>query len=426
MKKYANLESPKHSKLLFAACFVVYSASYIGRINYSAALVAIVSEGLFTKSQAGIIGSVFFIFYGACQVLWGYLGDKVSPFKMIITGTLFAAIFNFAFSYCESYLTMAVIWGLNGISHSMLWSPILRILSNVINKDLRAKSCLNLSLSLPLGTILAYLISSLIIKYFGWKYVFSAASFILIAAMGFFILVLLIIRPHLTLTASPSPNVKAQSFGDVHRKKLLTLLISSGLIFAILPTALHGVIKEGITTWVPTMVSETYGTSASFSIFLMIFLPIFNASGAYLIYPIYNSIMKKNEITTAAFCMLFAVIPITALLLMDKTAPIISVILMAMVTTATHAFNYMLITLVPVKFALFGKTATVTGIMNSSAYAGCAASTYGFGLIAEKLGWQMIVYIWLCLSFITFIICISLARRWRIFNKSMEDCFERI
>ena len=138
-----------------------------------------------------------------------------------------------------------------------------------------------------------------------------------------------------------------------------------------------------------------------------------------MIYPIYNSIMKKNEITTAAFCMLFAVIPITALLLMDKTAPIISVILMAMVTTATHAFNYMLITLVPVKFALFGKTATVTGIMNSSAYAGCAASTYGFGLIAEKLGWQMIVYIWLCLSFITFIICTSLAKQEN-FHYSME------
>ena len=40
-------------------------------------------------------------------------------------------------------------------------------------------------------------------------------------------------------------------------------------IFIILPAdAIHGAIKEGITTWVPTMITEVYSTAPSFSVFL--------------------------------------------------------------------------------------------------------------------------------------------------------------
>lgn len=422
MKKCVSLESPKYSKLLFAACFAVYAASYVGRINYSAALVSIAAEGLFTKSHAGVIASVFFVAYGSCQVIWGFLGDRVSPFKMIITGTLFAALSNLAFSFSKSFLAMAVIWGINGVSHSMLWSPILRVLSNVINKDLRAKACLNLSLSLPAGTVLAYLTASVIIKFYNWRYVFSAAFAVLSLALCLFVFVLIKIRPHLSFTAAPLAEAAPPSEGSgIHKKKTLAVFLSSGLLFAVLPTALHGMLKEGITTWVPTMVTEVYGASASFSVFLSVFLPLFNATGAYLITPVYKGVMKKNEMTTAAFCMLVAAVPLTALLFMNRIAPLISVILMAAATAAAHTFNYMLITLVPVRFARYGRTATVTGLMNAAAYAGCAVSTYSFGAIAERLGWHCIVYVWLGLSFTAAAACIFIAKRWKYFCKNMED-----
>lgn len=422
MKKYVSLESPKYSKLLFAACFAVYAASYVGRVNYSAALVSIVTEGLFTKSHAGVIASVFFVAYGSCQILWGFLGDRVSPFKMIITGTLFAALSNLAFPFSKSFLAMAVIWGINGVSHSMLWSPILRVLSTVINKDLRAKACLNLSLSLPAGTVLAYLIASVIIKFYNWRYVFLTAFAALSLALCLFVFVLIKIRSHLSFAAAPlAEDSPPPEKSGIHKKKTLAIFLSSGLLFAVLPTALHGMLKEGITTWVPTMVTEVYGTSASFSVFLSIFLPLFNATGAFLITPVYKGVMKKNEMTTAAFCMLAAAAPLTALLFMDKMAPFISVILMAAATAAAHTFNYMLITLVPIRFARFGRTATVTGLMNASAYAGCAVSTYGFGAIAERLGWHSIVYIWLGLCFAAAAICIFISNKWKFFYENMED-----
>jgi OPA family glycerol-3-phosphate transporter-like MFS transporter len=121
MKTQQYLESRKYSTLIFIACFAAYSASYMGRMNFSAALPEIITSGLFTKPQAGIIGSAFFCVYGACQIINGFLGDKISPFKMIITGTFLSGVANTLMTFCTSNVSMAIVWGFNGFALSLLW-----------------------------------------------------------------------------------------------------------------------------------------------------------------------------------------------------------------------------------------------------------------------------------------------------------------
>ena len=179
MKTQHYLESKKYSTLVFIACFIAYAASYVGRINYSAALPDILEEGLFTKSQAGIIGSAFFIVYGFFQIINGFLGDKVSPFKMITAGTFLSAVANVSMTFCTTNIQMAIVWGFNGFALSLLWASILKILANIINDGMRSKACLNISVTLPIGTILAYLFASFSIKFFNWRFVFYIPAVIL-------------------------------------------------------------------------------------------------------------------------------------------------------------------------------------------------------------------------------------------------------
>ena len=157
MKTQQYLQSEKYSRLIFIACFAAYSASYIGRINFSAALPAIIGDGFFTKTEAGIIGSAFFIVYGAFQIINGFLGDKISPFKMITAGTFLSAVANVSMTFCTTNIQMAIVWGFNGFALSLLWASILKILANIINDGMRSKACLNISVTLPIGTILAYI-----------------------------------------------------------------------------------------------------------------------------------------------------------------------------------------------------------------------------------------------------------------------------
>ena len=315
MKTQQYLQSEKYSRLIFIACFAAYSASYIGRINFSAALPAIISDGFFTKNEAGIIGSAFFIVYGAFQIINGFLGDKISPFKMITAGTFLSAVANVTMTFCTTNIQMAIVWGFNGFALSLLWASILKILANIINDGMRSKACLNISVTLPIGTILAYLFASFSIKFFNWRFVFYIPAVILFIICVFFTVSSLIVKPHITEREIVTQNIpqKKKATGS-----LLPLLLMAG-IFIILPAdAIHGAIKEGITTWVPTMITEVYSTAPSFSVLLSILLPIFNITGVYIITPIYNKIFKKDELKTGAGILLFALIPLSLLIFMEK------------------------------------------------------------------------------------------------------------
>lgn len=419
MKTQQYLESKKYSSLVFVACFIAYAASYVGRINYSAALPDILSEGLFTKSQAGIIGSAFFIVYGFFQIINGFLGDKISPFKMIMLGLFLSAGTNVAMTFCTTNVMMAVVWGFNGFALSLLWAAILKILANIINYEMRSKACLNISATLPIGTVLAYILASVSINFFNWKYVFYTSSVVLIFAFVFFTVTYILSKKHITQVEieNPTNNTKKSADNKNITSKFLPLFLSAGLLLVLPADAIHGAIKEGITTWVPTMITETYSTPVAFSVFISIILPIVNLSGNYIITPLYNKVFKKDELKTGAFILAFVLIPFAFLIFMKNLPIVVSVVLLALGTTAMHTFNYMIITLVPMQFAKYGKTATVTGVMNATAYIGCAAATYGFGIISDNIGWNGTVVVWIVIDLIALVFTSLAIKKWNRFKK---------
>lgn len=418
LKTQQYLESKKYSALVFVACFIAYAASYVGRINYSAALPDILTEGLFTKSQAGIIGSAFFIVYGFFQIINGFLGDKISPFKMIMLGLFLSAGTNILMTFCTTNVTMAIVWGFNGFALSLLWAAILKILANIINYDMRSKACLNISATLPIGTVLAYILASVSINFFNWKYVFYTSSVVLIFAFIFFSVTYFLSKKHITEVEIQNPvnNAKKDGNTKVNTNKFLPLFLSAGLLLVLPADAIHGAIKEGITTWVPTMITETYRTPVAFSVFISIILPIVNLSGNYIITPLYNKVFKKDELKTGSFILAFVLIPFAFLIFMKNLPIVVSVILLALGTTAMHTFNYMIITLVPMQFAKYGKTATVTGVMNATAYIGCAAATYGFGIISDNIGWNGTVVVWIVIDLIALLFTSLNIKKWNRFK----------
>ncbi|MDO4396981.1 MAG: MFS transporter [Oscillospiraceae bacterium] len=418
MNKQLYLEDHGKSRLVFIACFAAYTASYVGRINFSAALSAIVSSGLFSKPEGGLIGSAFFVVYGVFQIINGFLGDKISPFKMIISGLSLSCIANVAMTFCTTNTAMAVVWGFNGFALAQLWVAILKILASIINEEMRAKSCLHISATLPIGTVLAYLTASVSIKFFSWKHVFYSAAIILALAAAFFIAVSLIIKKDLVLRDTVIPEKFKSDEKGKKSKGLLALFAASGVLFLLPADAIHGAIKEGITTWMPTMLTEVYDTSAAFSVLLSICLPIFNISGAYIITPIYNKVFKKDEIKTGAAILVFTLIPLSLVIFMAKLPIYLSIVLLALCTTAMYTYNYVIITLVPMRFASTGKTATVTGFMNAIAYVGSAASSYGFGVVSENIGWGGTAGVWVGLCGAALLLTAASAKKWRSYFKN--------
>lgn len=406
MKKYV-LNNLNKSRLVVISLWILYSSAYFGRSCYSAAIASIVNSGIYDKGQIGLVGTAFFICYGAGQIINGIAGDRVNPFAMVLAGSLGSAICCFSMAFAKSLVLMAVIWGLNGIFQSMLWAPLLRIFSETINSSLREKAVLNIAISLPVGTVLAYLCSTLILKYSHWNNIFLCGSAVIFAS--FILMLSTVLRCKNSIVTQ---DVVIPKKSEVKSNSgFFALMISSGLIIIIVPSFLHGMMRDGITNWVPTMIMEEYGVVESFSVFLTIILPIFNAFGAYMITPLYKK-FRRNEMKTAGVCALLALIPMSLLLLIGKLPVIVSIILLALTTMSMYSLNYLIISRVPVRFSKSGHTSSVTGILNSAAYIGCAVSTYGFGAFSEKYGWTAVITIWIVSSVLTFVFSLLANYKW--------------
>ncbi|MGN1123953.1 MAG: MFS transporter [Eubacterium sp.] len=414
MIKY-TLDDIKKSRLIVVALWIIYASAYFGRTCYSAAIASIVSDGIYTKGQIGLVGTAFFICYGAGQIVSGIAGDRVNPFAMVLLGAFGSSACCFSMAFTKSLALMSVIWGANGIFQSMLWAPLLRVFSQTINIKLRERAVLNIALSLPVGTVCAYLCSTLIIKYSSWNNIFICGGAVILSAFLFGLLSVLSSEKSMTRV-----SVKNERADNNARLKFLPVFISSGLLIIIIPSFLHGMMRDGITNWVPTMITEEYGVLPSFSVFLTVVLPIFNAFGAYAVTPLYKK-LGCNEMKTAGICSAFALAPMILLLFIGKIPVTASIILLALTTMSMYSLNYLIISRVPVRFAENGHTSSVTGLLNSFAYIGCAVSSYGFGAASQKAGWNAVIVIWIISALLTSLFAFFANKKWKKFIMSRQE-----
>lgn len=412
MTKYV-IKSVKKSKLIVAAMWVLYCASYFIRTCYAATIAPLAEEGIYSKGEIGLIGTAFFICYGVGQLISGLIGDKINPFFMVMFGSVLGAVCCFLIPAAGSLGVLIGVWAANGLFQSMLWSPILRVFSETIDESLSKKAILNIALSLPVGTVLAYLMSSMIIKYLNWKYVFIFGGSVVVIAVLFAGFAIFCSEKDIEKVPVIQKQ-NAEAHNNVNKKGLAAVAVSSGLLFIMIPSFLHGMMRDGITNWVPAMISEVYGVSTSFSVFVTIALPIFNAFGAYLVTPLYKK-LGENEMKTAGVTGFAALVPLLIMLFMNKLPVYVIIVLLAVTTSVMYALNYLIISLVPVRFSKFGFTSGISGILNSGAHIGCALSSYGFGAISEKAGWSAVIIVWIVSSVLITVFSFASNKRWSRF-----------
>ena len=393
--------------------WVLYCASYFIRTCYAATIAPLAEEGIYSKGEIGLIGTAFFICYGVGQLISGMIGDKINPFFMVMFGSVLGAVCCFLMPAAGSLGVLIGVWAANGLFQSMLWSPILRIFSETIDESLSKKAILNIALSLPVGTVLAYLMSSMIIKYLNWKYVFIFGGSVVVIAVLFAGFAIFCSEKDIEKVPVIQKQ-NAEAHNNVNKKGLAAVAVSSGLLFIMIPSILHGMMRDGITNWVPAMISEVYGVSTSFSVFVTIALPIFNAFGAYLVTPLYKK-LGENEMKTAGVTGFAALVPLLIMLFMNKLPVYVIIVLLAVTTSVMYALNYLIISLVPVRFSKFGFTSGISGILNSGAHIGCALSSYGFGAISEKAGWSTVIIVWIVSSVLITVFSFASNKRWSRF-----------
>ena len=406
-------------KLLFWLCWIAYFSTYIGRLNYSASLTGIILSEGFSKGQAGMIGTAFFFAYGAGQFVSGFLGDRLAPKKMVFTGLMVSGLCNLAMAGAKSSGLMTAVWCVNGLFQAFIWSPMIRLMYEYYKTETRMKACVSLNSSVPIGTMAAYGLTALVIWLSGWRTMFVLAGAALIGTSLFWITGMKQVERYAAesgkMAEMPSGETGGSAKAAVNWK---SLLIQSGFLFLMMALFVQGALKDGVTTWVPTYISETYGLSAILAITSTMVIPVFNLLGVYLA-SFANLHWFRNEVRTAGAFFVVSAAAILVLRLASGRSMAVSFLMLALATTAMMAVNTMLIAVLPSYFGVIGRASSVSGLLNSSVYAGGAVSTYGIGALSVALGWNATIVIWFLMAAVSAVICFLTVRKWIAYRKEV-------
>ena len=148
-------------------------------------------------------------------------------------------------------------------------------------------------------------------------------------------------------------------------------------------------IKDGLTTWVPSILKEEYSMTDSISILLALFLPIVAVFGNLCALRVH----KKVPDYVTHCCIVFALIAVLIGVIIG-CLEVKWVILMLLCLVVANFLASSLNSLITSIFPMFmrGKVNSgfYAGFLNGFCYLGSTISSYGLGYIADHFGWTAV------------------------------------
>jgi len=414
--------------LFWWVMWIAYTLNYYGRYNFIACISDMSVNHGYSKSALGMMAAVLFLSYGIGQLLSGILGERFSPVWLVFVGIEASACFNLLFAFQNDILPMTIIIALNGFAQSLTWPPIVRLCADRLTSQQCAKTCVNMFTAAPAGMLVTFALCAVLVRRFSWRACFVFAFCIVSCAACLWVIGMKraeylaekdgVLEEHSTLLKQP--EAEAGSNG-----RFMAIILSSGLLLMVAATWICGLLKEGISTWMPTFLAEKFQVSASASIGLTMVLPGINLAGIFLAKYV-NQRFFQNEMKTASIFFGFTMMVVLCIIFAGETSIVLAIILLTAVVSAMSGTAVLFAGLVPLYFKDAGRVSTIVGMLNSSASLGSASASLLLGSIADRIGWGGNYLIWIISSGVGATVCILCIRRWKCFlAKQSKAAFTR-
>lgn len=401
---------------LAAACWLLYFAVNLGRLNLSAVISAMAQSEQIPKDALGLMVSLFFISYGGGQLFCGIIAERFNAVVLAGIGAAFACIANLVTASTNSIFVMEVSWMINGAGQSLIWIPMARLLSEYLPKQQCIRASIHISITGPAAMFAIYGLSALFLLGPGWRAVFYFSGIFIFAATLLWILIV----PKIVKNGKAEPGAALSENDPIPRAEPLSrwslraVVSASGLGWLTVICFLQGILKDGINSWIPTYFVDNFQISPSFSALLSMALPVCNVAGVY-ISRITTKNISNNEIDGAGLFFMVIFFALFVLWLFPGSI-IITLFLFLLVTTSVITVNTLTVTIMPFRYTRTGRMPVIIGILNTSIYIGSGTAGYLFGRAAESVNWNSIRVIWYIAALSGAILCAVLRGKWKKFS----------
>ncbi len=163
---------------VFLSITIGYAFYYIIRQSYSVIKKPLLASGIVTPEQVGIIGSIFFITYGLGKFTNSFLADRLNNKRFFAFGLFISSLTMVGMGLVNSFVPLAVLWGLNGWFQSYGAGPSIVSLNQWFGDKQRGTLYGVWFTSHNLGSSFAYFAIAAVVSSYNWSMGFLASGVI--------------------------------------------------------------------------------------------------------------------------------------------------------------------------------------------------------------------------------------------------------
>ncbi len=360
-------------------------------------MVEILSQLGTSKEEAGTVSSFFFFAYGAGQLVNGLLSKRYNTRYSVAIALAASCVINLSMTFTQEIDAMKYLWFFNGVFQSILWSSLIKTLSDNLDDSKLSKAVMVMSTTVASGTFTAYGLAALF-SYLkmSWTSIFYVAA----AVVG--IVAVLWFAGMGTIKNSQHKNVSTKA---PHTKNISLTPVFAVSIAVILVSAIsNGFIKDGITTWVPSILKEEFSVPSSLSIIITLALPVLSIFGTTLVNLLHKR--EKNENALNGIFYFGAVILIILIILtVNLKSVTITLALFCGIACLMSAINNVITSVAPLYSRDKIDSGLSAGLLNTFCYVGSTMSTSLLGRIADTKGWNDVFICILIFTAVSFVLC---------------------
>lgn len=392
-----TMERNSEGNFLIFLCWIAYTSAYIARLNYNASIVGILSQLNVTKEAAGAVSSWFFFAYGAGQLVNGLLCKKYNTRYSVAAALVATCVVNLAMTFCRGIDAMKYLWFVNGAFQSVLWSSLIKTISDNLSDSKISRAVMVMGTTVASGTFAAYGLAALFLHLgFHWTVIFYVASLLTgaVAVLWF------------TGMRTVQKEKKETEAAETGQENSLprTPAFAAGAAVIVICAVSNGFIKDGITTWVPSILKEEFGVPASLSIMITLLLPVLAILGTSLVNALHSR-QKDCNVLNGIFYFASVILVGLILLTMDLRSVPLTLGLFAGIACLMSAVNTVITGIVPLYSRDRVDSGLLAGVLNTFCYVGSALATSQLGKIADARGWKAVLICLLVFTFAAFAVC---------------------
>ena len=386
----------KHAWLMLLSFGLTYLFFYNGRQNINLVLPLMKEAFQSDLGTLGVVSSALFWCYAFGQLISGRLGSYFGYKKLMIFGVVSSAVLNVLISFQNNLSVIAVLWGLNGFCQAMVWSNGIGVMNNWWPKAQRGFAAGLATAFSGVAQAVTYLTVNwclLLNPEWTWRAGFRLPIVPMVLILAAFVLFFKDSPKEIGLKpfeekGPESSNMALEkaiaSKGFLYPYKLL-FSEPKVILFCVI-SAIAGIGRYGLLTWIPTYFTEALGLTLKDNMFTYIVLPLGQACAMFVFPFITDRVFKGKREPMLILASVVAFAGMICFPLFRTQAPatvmLFVVGVFSMVTGVIWA----------IAGDLGGRalSSTVVGVLDWAVYMGAAIQSSVFGFMQERFGWPAI------------------------------------